>query len=103
MAVGGRLRHRRFAVLPDLQPHRSGQAVRPRRRLRAPACFGTASGGCEFDPRALDPTGRTAEWLPIPDRGPRPRTPGVIETPQDVACRRHVKTDSVGTWVLALR
>ena len=36
LAVGGRLRHRRGAVLPGLQPDHPGPQVRPRRRLRPP-------------------------------------------------------------------
>ncbi len=39
LAVGGRLRHRRLAVLPGLQPRDAGPEVRPRRRP-------TSGGGC---------------------------------------------------------
>ena len=36
LAVGGRHRHRRLALLPGLQPGHPGHEVRPRRRLRTP-------------------------------------------------------------------
>ena len=43
LAVDGGHRHRRRALLPDLQPHDAGRAVRPRRRR-------TSAGGCPSSP-----------------------------------------------------
>src|ERR1019366_7232438 len=85
MAVDGWLRHRCRAVLPDLRPHRSGQAVRPQRRLRPQVRARAATGGSDVDLPALDRRGWTAPGLPRPDRRSRPRAPGVVATSADAA------------------
>ncbi len=53
LAVGGRHRHRRGAVLPRLQPGHPGQEVRPDRRLRAPLGAGAGAPRGQGRPRAV--------------------------------------------------
>ena len=60
LAVGGRLRRGRGAVLPRLQPGDAGPAVRPRRGLRAP--LGAGAGGPAGGAGA-GPVGRGARWI----------------------------------------
>ena len=69
LAVDGRLRHRRVAVLPGLQPDQPGPEVRPGRRLR-PA-LGARAGRRRRPARPL-PGGAPAGGLP---RSPSSTTP----------------------------
>ena len=54
LAVDGRHRHRRRALLPHLQSDPAGREVRPRRRLRPPVGAGIAQCPDPVPPRAVD-------------------------------------------------
>ena len=73
LAVGGRLRHRRGAVLPDLQPDLAGQEVRPGRRP-------TSGAGCRSwrtcPPKEIHEP-QDVDGLPGADRGPQGGARGV--------------------------
>ena len=60
LAVGGRLRHRRGAVLPGVQPDHAGPQVRPGRRVRPP--LGARAGRRRRPARA----GRRVAGYPAP-------------------------------------
>ena len=71
LAVGGRLRRRRGAVLPRLQPGDAGPAVRPRRRLRAPLGAGAGRPRRRPRPRAVAGAARPRSRRPA-SRSARP-------------------------------
>ena len=64
LAVGGRLRHRRGAVLPGLQPDHAGPQVRPRRRLRT--TLGPRARRRGADPHDPSPDDRERVGYPEP-------------------------------------
>ena len=78
LAVGGRHRHRRCAVLPGLQPDRTGRAVRPRRRLRPRA-------GCPSWPASTERRGPRARAAARPAGYPAPMVDHAAERDEALA------------------
>ena len=84
LAVGGRHRHRRLALLPGVQPGDPGAEVRPRRRLRAAVGARAGAPGRCRGARAVGGARRLRARLPAADRRPRggaPRGPRRGSTP----------------------
>ena len=73
LAMGRRLRRRRRALFPRVQPDASGRQVRPGRRLCAPLGSRAARPRRALCSCALDDAGRRSRRLSRPDRRPRPR------------------------------
>ena len=102
LAVDGRLRHRRGAVLPGLQPDQPGEEVRPRRPLR-PAVGRGATGTRSRCRTRTTRTPTPATWSATRRRssttrrsGRRPSTAGRPsgDTPTGLRCRRRAGSGS---------